>query len=81
MRIMNIEPPVFADLKAKFGSHSDAARQIGISPRQYRDIRRTRRTTRPLHKLILLLHQANAECMKTLEQLDQATFNKEPENV
>lgn len=78
MRIMNIEQHVFDDLKAKFGSHSDAARQLGIQPRQYRDIRRIKRTTRTLHKLILLLHKANDDCLKTLEQIEQTTFTKEP---
>ena len=71
MRLMHIEPHVFDDLKSKYGSHSDAARYLGIQPRQYREIRRTRRATKTLHKLILLLHQANAECLRALEQIDQ----------
>jgi len=42
-------------LKNKFGSHSAAAREMGITPRHYRYIRSTGKLPKPLGHLIDLL--------------------------
>ncbi len=44
----------FENLHTRYGTHSEAARQLGITPTYYRYVRKTGKMSEPLARLILV---------------------------
>ncbi len=56
---MEIDQQVFGKLKDKYGSHGKVARELGIAPRHYFNVRSGKKASEALVKLIKLFADAN----------------------
>ena len=52
---MELTQELFDQLRDRYGSHSQVAREIGIDPRHYRLVRNDRKVSASLAKLIQLI--------------------------
>ena len=59
---MKIEQSIYDELEAHYGSHSNVARKLKITPRHYRLIRNTGGGSELAKVAIMALHQIITQC-------------------